>query len=948
MKNKLKYMALCLSLLIGLGACSEEEIAYSASEENKEVVLQLNCRLQTSQEVIVSRVSDDENRLNDLRFYVFNEAGKLIGYKKLEATEEAPIPSPGPETVSIKVKTGKAYIYALANLNSKIYYLDDEDKTKLTEIDEADVSGSSLTRDEFLAIDFKRQCGDASHIISPNPTDGQFMMSGYLNGGNAVTITAGTNGAGAISGSKDNVIKLYRVLAKNTFTIEAGHGVTFTPSTYELHNVTIAGKLVNVTADVTHADVESSYSGRAEDTFTFYLPENIRSCEEGNINMWKDREKNSYYNGVKSFDNAPDKSSYIVIHGNYKKGTTIGEVAYTIHFGNFSSSGSLEDFNVRRNYSYKYKVKVNGIEDIKVEAEVEGDNPYVEGLVIDSEGGESFDLDAHYEARVLAFSRENIRVLKEAGKGYIVRIATPFGSTENLYVTDKGIFNAEGDVKLATFDGEKIRLVSGQSLFNGEDDYGWLRFVRNVSNNRISGTSLTTAAKYPGDNNESANNNGSSWVNVFFMLKVLYENADSNQDRVFSNDGYAYYTCFVDENYYKGKSWTAYSNCEPRTILIANQLSVSEDRQSLYAKVRYSLSQRSITTFYHLGFDGTPYGTENITEEELSETYYLDRTNFGEHKSPHDWNARNSAVQSNKDANWYPRENMIIPADGRQPMYRQVVKACMSRNRDLNGNGRIDANEVKWYMASVDQYRGLWYGEGALNSVDPDARLFRAKMSSLKNDDKENGKYHYFTASDNTNSIFWAEEGMSTSDKTAGTWQYANLVRCVRTLASDDGLYEADKFYDYNNYVFTLTGMTATKGITETMNIHLERNETNGLFSKIRVSKKYLTKRMVGHSDRGDFNIKNGERKDFDYCYYYPEWGLDKGTWRMPNQKELGLMSAKDLLDGYVICRTDYSGSTSNRGYRPSYGFWFQGTNITISAGDGKQDLRVRCVKDIK
>ena len=74
------------------------------------------------------------------------------------------------------------------------------------------------------------------------------------------------------------------------------------------------------------------------------------------------------------------------------------------------------------------------------------------------------------------------------------------------------------------------------------------------------------------------------------MLKALYENADSNQDEVFSNDGYAYYTCFMDENYYKGKSWTVYSNCAPHTILIANQLSVSTDRKSLYAKVRYSLS----------------------------------------------------------------------------------------------------------------------------------------------------------------------------------------------------------------------------------------------------------------------------------------------------------------------------------------------------------------------
>lgn len=54
-------MALCLSLLIGVGACSEEEIAYSAGEENKEVILQLNCQLQTNQEVIVSRASTAEN-----------------------------------------------------------------------------------------------------------------------------------------------------------------------------------------------------------------------------------------------------------------------------------------------------------------------------------------------------------------------------------------------------------------------------------------------------------------------------------------------------------------------------------------------------------------------------------------------------------------------------------------------------------------------------------------------------------------------------------------------------------------------------------------------------------------------------------------------------------------------------------------------------------------------
>ena len=54
-------------------------------------------------------------------------------------------------------------------------------------------------------------------------------------------------------------------------------------------------------------------------------------------------------------------------------------------------------------------------------------------------------------------------------------------------------------------------------------------------------------------------------------------------------------------------------------------------------------------------------------------------------------------------------------------------------------------------------------------------------------------------------------------------------------------------------------------------------------------------------------------------------------------------MSANNLLSGYVTCRTDYSGSKANGAYRSSYGFWFQGTNVTVHATDA--DLKVRCVK---
>lgn len=46
----------------------------------------------------------------------------------------------------------------------------------------------------------------------------------------------------------------------------------------------------------------------------------------------------------------------------------------------------------------------------------------------------------------------------------------------------------------------------------------------------------------------------------------------------------------------------------------------------------------------------------------------------------------------------------------------------MQRNRDLNGNGKIDPDEVRWYMAAIDQLSDLWIGE---NSFDAEARLFK-------------------------------------------------------------------------------------------------------------------------------------------------------------------------------------------------------------------------------
>ncbi len=42
--------------------------------------------------------------------------------------------------------------------------------------------------------------------------------------------------------------------------------------------------------------------------------------------------------------------------------------------------------------------------------------------------------------------------------------------------------------------------------------------------------------------------------------------------------------------------------------------------------------------------------------------------------------------------------------------------SCLTRNRDENGNGIIDAKEIKWYVASINQLASLYIGDQGLHS----------------------------------------------------------------------------------------------------------------------------------------------------------------------------------------------------------------------------------------
>ena len=360
------------------------------------------------------------------------------------------------------------------------------------------------------------------------------------------------------------------------------------------------------------------------------------------------------------------------------------------------------------------------------------------------------------------------------------------------------------------------------------------------------------------------------------------------------------------------------------------------------------------------------FGAETFSEEK---TYNVTLSNanygFGNNFSYHNWNAWTMANSANGNKDWTTSRTLV---SGVQPMYTTAAKACMSRNRDLNGDGNINQNEIRWYLAAVDQYRALFFGKDVLN--DADAFLINRDALDEINTafvNRNNGsgwgseadrgnsyrsRYHYYTSSGGNQAVFWPEEGLTNNPMDDG-WSKAVMVRCVRTLSSGgNGLEDPERFYTYDATTNTVTlgGIVATRGRTNTpLPRHNEIEGSNNLYSSFVIARSNLngTHRMENVTGQGDV------------CSNYTEGDY---IWRTPNQKELALMvmvSSQDT-DGLVMSakygsRTRFSGSDYDRDNRfwrwhSTHGFWTTNQSINVGGEGGTDGLnvtvQVRCVRD--
>ena len=934
MKKVMKLAYLLMGVALLLSSCSED-IFPGGSESNEDVTISLAYSDVSPRDIVVnSRATDAEERhLDNLYIYIFDGNGNLKGYKGIEGEvnlNQYTSNTTKAEITGIKTRSGESYIYAVANISTGLYPVETSNGTveanklpiNLNE-ETARAGGYDFTLNQLKALTFKRN-NTSIDITSA------FLMSGAVQDGNLVNITT----AGKIA-SGDNAIRLSRIVSKVKFTIKAANTVGVTRSfkldTYDIMNIAVDGSLVgkidgNSRNKTTNVNKNIGNTVRPNDVendaqfFEVYLPENLQDAVH-NVTTQAAREDDSQ-SIPKEFTNAPAKGTYVVLKGKYEETTSSStksaDVTYYVHLGDCTKDKN--NYDVERNCKYTYNIIVAGVDKIIVEAKKESgaDQPGAEGVVLEyGATGKNMTLDSHYEYMVMRFYQKDIQALKAAGKGYFYQVYALGNHTDviNVGATTVGKTN---DV-----------------------DTSWIQFAikcrRDGSSSTYSEdkTNRGTACSYPGTN-------ANDLYTVDKFLKYLYDNANSTS---IWTGGYdynkgSYYvdaTCFISENYYKNLTWNQYVNdVDKRAFYVANEVETSNDGRSVYAKTQYGLTQYNIQTFYDRSKAGsiTAYGCETINDEE------------GKGFSV---NGGGSTYQSAGSDTWNGRANMVADINTRTDTWKSLknntslIKACMSRNRDLNGDGKISDDEIRWYAPTISQYIGIWIGEEIMSG---ESKLFNKATSTLSTSNDPGCRMLYYSSTYNENTYF-SEEGLATNHNNSA--YPPKLVRCLRNLKSNDVGYNRTpaKYYTYESSVVTLNNVDEkalnTSGEQGELNAHTERSALNKPAKKFKISnEKYYGE---GYTDwQGNWHwtevtptqehVVDGTFK----CYNKYEEGDKK--WRVPNQRELSVMFLvdKDKITN-TYCRTIFS----NTNFRKS---WTYSSNIfTMDVNKWNATGSVRCIK---
>lgn len=1000
----IRYIIYTMLCVMGITACQDDLMNRTSegADVNKPVQVDLKFAVPNSMQVEVTRADNSKSTISSLRLYVFNANSHSLLKAEDVSVTNGRVDSQGRYyATTATLYEGEQNVYAIANQNTTLYW-----KNPQSALDEAAERGETA----FLNTLYALQDVFTERNSLPTLTEETIPLTGE----GKVTVT---------NGSTSDIVVLKRPMAQVRFNIamnyqvpqssedseRRGHKVSFTPDSYSIYRV--AGKSYVVGAeDDTRNVAEDVYydvptppvnidisSGDTAKISGFYIPENIQKAKN-TCTKYDDREafdsSQGTADGKKSWTNAPDNGTYVVIHGKYVETDANGllfrsaDVSYTIHLGDWRE-GAYDDFSVKRNFIYTYTMSVRGVDNIVVEATSEEDSDEfqngAEGDVIElTEGSEVFYLDSHYEQVFVSYNLSEIAErVKEDARGDAERVDELIAQSFML-----SIHSPMNNVLIVSDELMKP-YTDDESKLNGLD-YKWIQFYPQ------SGEDITS---YVETRDEDMLNPWDACKKMGQAVKKLVEDPDSRPSveglEICSVGGeyYARFTAFLDEYFYtedlNGESvdWADFTRTDARTLLIASNWQSSPDKNSTYATARTYIAQSSIMTFYNpaSSYNTNALGVESYNEYGVITGFGdLRQSNFGRSET----NGRaNMIANTSSDRTidftkiGYTKPNATTGNSwsllSERDKEKSAFKACLARNRDLNRNGKIDDEEIRWYLPARSQYLRMGIGANSLGS----AALFSGDKASITEypfgaDWSLVGKgslYYSNTPSpesDDPWELYWAIEvgayGSNRKPDPNGPeltqYGYRAQIRCVRNLPSaghldtpyDDGALAGPVYgelrrlesLDKKNYIFDFGDrlddvLYRHAEQTRPYSEHNETSTANMLPAAFVVSSDYIISR------RGtpmQYTVAEAYSSDNNPCADYYETQVDRGKWRVPNLSELTVMStvAEELgMDKVTLSSTQFS----NPNVRCAFNF--NGTIITAWDKNSENTKGyIRCVRD--
>lgn len=725
---------------------------------------------------------------------------------------------------------------------------------------------------------------------------------------------------------------------------------------------------------------------------------------------------------MRIFENANDFSTYVVVTGRVdmvlKEGEQAGQVLgadvqYLIHLGDWRE-GKFDNFNVRRNTNYKYTVTINNVDNIRVEVESSRDGeefkenqPGAIGEVVIAKE-EIAVCDCHYTTKTMTFHLSNFYSNgNNIANELIWTVDTPF--IDDDIVQDGGVPNVP-DYEWAHFRLNKRENEKADGTFTYSDNmrkyttrkYAESTTYRSASENmEDDGSGADGVAGYHNDGIMDI----ITLVDYIKRQVALYEQWDKYGGVNTSDFDYSYtdgkrdpvikMTVFVDEYYYERDPvtheydpmlWKKFVNTKDRTMNILCDSNVSKDGESKVTGSVITIQQHSIQTIYDNDNPKlrTAWGLELEDEYSGELTWKIAKSNGNDSNengllnSVRLWELCDSKstgftskVRWDKYVNFEVNNDVpILKDDG---THKDLRYSCLSRNRDNNGNGIIDREEVRWYMASIQQLIGIYVGEPVLSKS---VRLYNRSAVDMASQDKSRWMQHVVssTATGNYPLLVWAEEGVSTGsagdDQEGAT---ADNLRCVRNLGYlgnvSDESYPLDEV-PQNFGSYTSTGQGKGYFDAEFLNRacfryetsrELEYHHNNSIENRL-VRRFELTdrKNSVSGSEKLDFeglnSRVNAAMTATGVNPYCPE------GYRLPNQRELAVLkyfSSDDAVTGLstdnaMLSRTYWifggTDEAKNNGLQKvpdaKHGFSLS-TVMTVSNTSKVSSGDVRCVRDV-